>query len=200
MSDDRKVIPINSKFKKQVIKTTPNDLRAAATGTLAFILLLMVGFNFQIFETNNQELAGGNVSQRGLASIHKSMDPQWTKSLSQLGSQNIRYKGHRPSTLESLTYGYLQGNYSFNVEKGLVTNIQYSHDGQGQPQKMLNGAQFIKQYADVLVPQYVGISGSKREVLPGGIKETYTLKTASDEKAIEFQLDRNNGLMAVTVR
>jgi hypothetical protein len=201
MSNDRKVIPFRKKFKTHSVKTTPNDLRAAATGTLALILLLMVGFNFRVFESSPQVQANMPTSaQRGLASVPQVMEPQWKKSLSELGAKSIHAKAQKPSALDRLTYGYLQGNYAFTVDKGVVTNIRFSDSSEGNPQKMASGAQFIQQFSDVLVPQFVGISTSKREATSTGFKEIYNLKTQSSEKIIELDLDQNNGLLGVAVR
>lgn len=204
MSDKRNVIPFRKPFKKQmgrIGRTTPNDLRAAATGTLAFILLLMVGFNFQIFEGSNEAQASRSQNmQRGLASVPKVLEPQWKKSLSELGSKEIVGQGSRPSAVDNLTYGYLKGNYSFTVEKGVVKNIQFSNSTEAQPQVVNNRQKFINDYASAIVPNLEGIMSSKREMTNGGFKEIFNIKTSTSTKTVEFQLDKDNGLLGITVQ
>lgn len=201
MSDERKVIPFKKPFKKQLVKTTPNDLRAAATGTIAFILLLMVGLNFQIFEGSKEAQASRQMSMnRGLASVPKVLEPQWKKSLSELGEKEIVAKGTRPSAIDSLTYGYLKGNYSFTVEKGVVKNIQFTNSSESQPQVVSNTQKFLQDYSSAIVPKLDGILNSKREATDAGFKEVYSIQSEGSTKTVEFQLDKNNGLLGITVQ
>lgn len=201
MSNERKVIPFKKPFKKQLISTTPNDVRAAATGTIAFILLLMVGFNFKMFDGSATEKADRTVSmQRGIASVPKVLEPQWKKSLSDLGEKEIVSQNSRPSTIDDLTYGYLKGNYSFTVEKGTLKNIQFSKDSSAAPQVVSNRQKFISDYASALAPEMQSIVSSKRETVSGGYREVYSVKTATSTKTVEFQLDANNGLLGITVQ
>lgn len=201
MNNERKVIPFRKPFKKNLVRTTPNDLRAAATGTLAFILLLMVGFNFQMFDgTSEAQAKRDQRVQRGLASVPKVLEPQWKKSLSELGKKEIVNKGNRPSAIDNLTYGYLKGNYSFTVEKGAVKSIQFSNSSDSQPQVLGNRQKFISDYAQALTPDFQSIVSSKREASDGGFREIYNIKTSSETKTVELQLDKNNGLLGVSVQ
>lgn len=201
MSDERKVIPFKKPFKKQMVRTTPNDMRAAATGTLAFILLLMVGFNFRVFEGSNEAQANrAQNMQRGLASVPKVLEPQWKKSLSELGDKEIVSQGNRPSAVDNLTYGYLKGNYSFTVEKGIVKNIQFANASESQPQVVSNRNKFINDYASAIVPDMKSIVSSKREAIDGGYREIYNIQTATATKTVEFKMDKNNGLLGITVQ
>lgn len=200
MNKERKVIPFRKPFKKNLVRTTPNDLRAAATGTLAFILLLMVGFNFQMFDGTSDAQAKRDQSvQRGLASVPKVLEPQWKKSLSELGKKEIMIKGNRPSAIDNLTYGYLKGNYSFTVEKGAVKNIQFSSND-AQPQVLASRQKFINDYAQAFAPNFESIISSKRESKENGFREIYNIKTATETKTVVFQLDRNDALIGVTVQ
>lgn len=201
MKKERKVIPFTKPFKKNLVRTTPNDLRAAATGTIAFILLLMVGFNFQMFQGPNDQQASRTASaHRGLASVPKVLAPQWKKSLSELGQKEIVQKGNRPSAVDNLTFGYLKGNYAFTVEKGVVKNIQFSNVSEAQPQVVGDRQKFINDYAQALAPNLVGITSSKRESSENGYREIYSVKTSTATKTVEFQLDKNNGLLGITVQ
>ena len=201
MSDERKVIPFKKSFKKQLVRTTPNDLRAAATGTIAFILLLMVGLNFQIFEGSKEAQASRQMNMnRGLASVPKVLEPKWKKSLSELGEKEIVAKGVRPSAIDSLTYGYLKGNYSFTVEKGVVKNIQFTNFNESQPQVVSNTQKFLTDYSMAIVSKLDGILNSKREATPAGFKEVYSIQSEGATKTVEFQLDKNNGLLGITVQ
>lgn len=201
MSDKRKVIPFTKPFKKTLVRTTPNDMRAAATGTIAFILLLMVGLNFQIFEGSAETQANRQQRMnRGLASVPKVLEPQWKKSLSELGSKEIVSQGSRPSAIDNLTYGYLKGNYSFTVEKGVVKHIQFSNVTEAQPQVVSSTQKFLSDYSSAIVPNLESILSSKREVSDAGIKEIYNIKSEGATKIVEFQLDKNNGLLGITVQ
>lgn len=200
MSDDRKVIPFKKQFKKQMVKTTPNDLRAAATGTLAFILLLMVGVNFQLFETdNNQQAQRLQKTERGLASVPKVLNPQWKKNSLSDDSQEPIVDGQRPSPIDKLTYGYLKGNYSFTVENGIVRNIHFLNSKNSNPQVVQNRQLFIEEHGRAFVPDLKSIGSSQVEATSDGYKESFVVKTASATQIIDIYMSKNNELLKITV-
>ncbi len=200
MKNERKVIPFTKPFKKNLVRTSINDVRAAATGTIAFILLMMVGFNFQMFQGSNVTEANATQSQRGLASVPKVLAPQWKKSLSELGQKEMVQKASRPSAIDSLTYGYLKGNYSFTVEKGAVKSIHFSNASEAQPQVVGDRQKFINDHASAIAPDLQSISSAQREVSEKGVREIYNLKTSTATKTVVFELDKNNGLIGIAVQ
>lgn len=200
MNDERKVIPLGKAFKKNLVSTTPNDLRAAATGTMAFILLLMVGFNFHVFESPSLQVQQQTQkAQRGLASVPQVLAPQWKKSLKDLHQNEIKVQAQRPSAVDGLTYGYLKGQYILTMENGLVKAIQLSSTSQMQPTAINDSQKFMNEYGQTLVPEMKSILSSKRESTSAGFKEVFRIETEKVQKNIVLSLDHNNGLLGITV-
>lgn len=200
MNDERKVIPFGKAFKKNLVSTTPNDLRAAATGTMAFILLLMVGFNFHVFESPSLQVQQQTQkAQRGLASVPQVLAPQWKKSLKDLHQSEIKVQAQRPSAVDGLTYGYLKGQYILTMENGLVKAIQLSSTSQMQPTAINDSQKFMNEYGQTLVPEMKSILSSKRESTSAGFKEVFRIETEKVQKNIVLSLDHNNGLLGITV-
>lgn len=201
MGNDKKVIPFNKPFKKQLVKTTPNDMRAAATGTIAFILLLMVGFNFQVFEnTTIEKQERAQKLQRGLASVPRMLEPQWKKSLKNLNQKEITTRAEKPSDLDRLTYGELKGDYSFTIQNGVVKNIHFTNVSSSKPHVLIDSGDFFGKHGRALVPSFESIISSIRAPTTEGFKEVFTIKAGHETKTVEFSLDRNNGLMDIAVQ
>lgn len=199
MNDDRKVIPLNTKFKKQLVMTTPNDLRAAATGTIALLMFIMVGFNFSMFQVKPAEQAkyDQNVS-RGIASVPKLIEPQWERSLANLSRGMIAQSGKKPTAIESLNFGYLEGRYSMNVEGGRIMQIKLSDDG--APRAMMDRLAFIQKYSGALAPGFKAAEKVRIEASQVGFKELYKVETAKGSKMFEFQIDDQDRLVSLDIK
>lgn len=201
MAKDRKVIPFTGKYKKALTRTTPNDLRAAATGTLGFILLLMIGLNFSLFETKtfDQDSLNKNV-RRGIASVPKVFEPQWKRNISG-EAESIHLKpARKPSPLDNLNFGLLEGKYSVHIEKGHVVNINFSESTDVNPTPLSDRAQFIKEYSPVFISEFQSAAKIGSEQVGNGYKETYRVKSKKGESIFEFHLDQNNRLMSLSVK
>jgi hypothetical protein len=200
-SIERKVIPLNAKYKKQLLTTTPNDLRAAATGTIAFLLFLMVGFNYNMFEVKRTEQVAMNQKmERGIASVPKLMDPQWQRSLSHMNKDMIAQAGHKPTALESLNFGILEGKYAMRLEGGRLMQIELSDIDKDQPKVLSDRMSFIQEYAKALAPGFKSVEKMRIEASAVGTKETYKVDTAQGTRYFEFQLDGQKRFISLDIK
>lgn len=200
MTDDRKVIPLKTKYKKHLISTTPNDVRAAATATLGFILFMMVGLNFSFFqaEPNVDKSAGG----RSLASVPPVIETEWRHNIEKINDKEaVAEIAKKPTSIESLNFGLLEGKYSIKVEGGRVTQIEFAHrDATYQPQAVQDRIQFIHKFADAFVPGFKLAQKSGVEKEDGGFKESYWVESSWGRTKFDFHLDEQKRLISLEVK
>ena len=199
MTDDRKVIPLKTKYKKHLISTTPNDVRAAATATLGFILFIMVGLNFSFFHADPG--VDKSVGGRSIASVPPVIETEWRHNIEKLNAKEISAEtAKKPSSIDSLTFGLLEGKYSMKVDGGRVTQIEFSHHEAHQPQALQDRLQFIQKYADAFVPGFKLAQKSGIEKVEGGFKETYRVESSWGETKFDFHLDEQKRLILLEVK
>jgi len=190
--NDRKVIPLNAKFKKQM--TTPNDLRAAATGTIALFMFIMIGFNFSMFQARTDA-----DTSRSIASVTQGLEPQWQDSLAHLNRHMLTQAGHRPTAVEALSFGPLEGQYSVDIQDGAVQKIRFANQT-SEPKVLDDRLNFIRNYAGALAPGFKAAEKIRVEASDDGFKETYKVDTDGGAKVFEFQIDKHNRLVSLDIK
>jgi len=199
MDNERKVIPLNAKFKSNTIAATPGDVRAAATGTVAFILLLMVGFNFSMFEVKrSKQLELNQRMQRGIASVPRVIEPQWRRNLDKMDASMVSKSAARPTLVDTLNFGVFEGNYSLKIEDGKVTNIAFAND-KSEPKTVNDRMGFIQKYAGAFAADFKAIEKMRVEKSQAGFKETYKVDTAQGSRVFEVEIDGQNRLLSLNI-
>ncbi len=198
MSNDRKVIPLKTKYKKHLVSTTPNDVRAAGVATLGLIIFMMVGLNSSLF-SNSSDSKDNN--SRGIASVPAAIETEWRSNIQKLNTAEINSEaGKKPSRLDSLSFGLLEGKYSMKVEGGRVTQIEFDRGDQHQPQSLKDRIQFIHKFADVFVPGFKLAQKAGIEKTEDGYRETYRVDSAWGETWFDFHLDEQKRLISLDVK
>lgn len=198
MTDDRKVIPLKTKYKKNLLATTPNDVRAAATATLGFILFIMVGLNSSFFSSQEPQESSG---ARGIASVPQTVETEWRTQLKKLDAKKIvAEKAVKPTTMDSLSFGLLEGKYSMKVQGGRVTQIDFGQAESQQPKVLQDRIQFIHQFADVFVPGFKLAQKAGVEKENTGFKETYRVESEWGESWFDFHLDEHKRLISLEIK
>lgn len=201
MGDERKVIPLNAKFKKQMVRTTPNDLRAAAAGTIALILFLMVGFNFSFFDSKRDQQAQiSSRVQRSIASVPSVVEPQWQRSLTQLKKEMVTQTAPKPSAIDSLNFGLLEGKYSMQLRGGRITQISLAPLHNVEPKSLGDRLRFIQQYAVAFAPDFKSAEKMRIEKSDEGVKEVYKVVTSRGAQTFEFMIDDQDRLLSLDVK
>ena len=197
---DRKVIPLKAKFKSEALMaTSPSDLKAVSAGSLALLMVLMVGFNFSMFANKKSAITQEQNMQRGIASVPSVIHPQWQRGLAELNRNMITQAGRKPTTLESFNYGVLEGKYALNVDGGRITEIKLSHDSE-DPKILNDRLRFIQDNALTLAPGFKAAEKVRVEASNVGIKETYKVDTKTGQKVFEFQIDDQDRLVSLNIK
>ena len=143
MSDDRKVIELNVEQKQNTVEASPGDLKTAVAGSIALVLFIMTGVNFSLFD----DASHIDDSQRGIASIQNTVAPKWKKSLSQINKGMVSDVARKPSAVDDLSYGDLEGRYALKIRGGQVTSIEFAE--QGEPKALTDRTEFLQRHASV---------------------------------------------------
>lgn len=194
---DRKVIPLKLKqrapTRRDILAT---DLKATAAGAMAFVLLLVVSFNFSVFQKDT-EVQRRTKLARGLASLSKQEDVQPT-AIPEIKREMVVQMAQRPSATESLVFGPLAGKYSIVTDHGYVKKIALNENSE-QATQVSDRLEFIETHSSALVPGLSSIRKLSVQKSPEGKKEVYEVKSQAGESRIEFTIGQQNQLISLTV-
>lgn len=203
MSENKegKVIPFKPKSKKATYRdreTLATDLKTTAAGTMAFVLLLVVSFNFSVFQKES-EVEKQMKIQRGLASL-KTSTPQLDlqKNLANLQKEMIVQQAKKPTAADSLIFGPLAGKYSIITDHGLVKKISLN-DASGEATLVRDRFEFIETNSAALAPGLNSIRKLSVQKSHDGKKEVYQVQTVNGESRFEFTIGQQNQLISLTV-
>lgn len=197
MSDDKKVVRLNTKFKNNSFLASTMDVKTAATSTIALILFIMAGVNFSLFQDVKIDAHNEQV-KRGIASVPKVMVPQWRKNLGQINSAMIAEVAKKPSAVENLGFGDLEGRYSLDVQDGIVKQIQFSQ--QGEPKRLEDHTDFLFRHASAFGEGVSEVERVSIRAVKNGRFETYRLVSESGESFVELHLDSKGRLLSAEVK
>ena len=197
-SNDRKVIPIRPQRKNSA--ESARELRAAtAAGSLGFVMLLIAGLNFSLFQAHNDEVIAEKV-QRSLASLPAAkVQPQWTQDLQKINKEMITQQAQKPSVTDTMVFGSLAGHYDIKTENGRVKEIRLSSASSKDASIVRDRLEFIESFSSALAP---GLSSVRKDSVAKNSKnkkEVYVVNSAEGESRFEFTMDRTNHLISLTV-
>lgn len=203
MSENKegKVIPFKAKSTQPTYKsreTLATDLKTTAAGTMAFILLLVVSFNFSFFQKESEVEKQIKIN-RGLASLKTSM-PQidLQKNLATLQAEMVVKQAKKPSAADSLVFGPLAGKYSIITDHGLVKKISLN-ESSGEATLVRDRFEFIEANSAALAPGLNSIRKVSVQKNQDGKKEIYEVQTVNGESRFEFTIGQQNQLISLTV-
>ena len=173
------------------------DLKGVTAGTMAFLMLLVVSFNFSLFQ-KEMEVEKQQKIQRGLASLSPVPKTDNLKTFENLNKELITEVAQRPTAADSLTFGPLAGKYSITTDNGRVTQITLNANSNGATM-VRDRFEFIESNAAALAPGLNSIR--KVSVRKQGQKKTevYEVQTAAGHATFEFTMGKENQLLSLVV-
>jgi hypothetical protein len=188
---------------------------AISTSLLSVVILVTLANNNMM---NGTLISDNQVEQvsagRGIASV-QSQSPeeiaqaksQNAKLVSQLSEHELSPSasiGRKPSSLEALAFGYLEGKYAVRMQNGKISEIEFSDaSGSGDhPKHVEDLAQFLMNQRDLLPVDFdktlkigSGTEGAKTT-------ETYQLMNQASTPVanVQFHMDAAGRLLAMQVQ
>jgi hypothetical protein len=207
MSDDKiksNVIPFKPKKKPGAKRSDAGgaDLKGVTAGTMAFLMLLVVSFNFSLFQ-KEMEVEKQQKIQRGLASLSPVPVNDFKKDFEKLNKEIIANEmvtavAQKPTAADSLTFGPLAGKYSITTDNGRVTQITLNTESVNAT-TVRDRFEFIEANAAALAPGLNSIR--KVSVRKQGQKKTevYDVQTTAGHATFEFTMGKENQLLSLVV-
>ncbi len=194
------VLPFKPKKKPGAKRSESGatDLKAVTAGTMAFLMLLVVSFNFSLFQ-KELEVEKHQKLQRGLASLSPAIPKiDMKKNFENLNKEMITEVAQRPTAADSLTFGPLAGKYSITTDNGRVTHITLNSNSVGAT-LIRDRFEFIETNAAALAPGLNSIR--KVSVRKNGQKKTevYEVQTSAGHATFEFTMGKENQLISLVV-
>lgn len=194
------VIPFKPKTKPGAKRSESGsaDLKGVTAGTMAFLMLLVVSFNFSLFQ-KEMEVEKHQKIQRGLASLSTTTPKvDFKKNFENLKKEMISEVAQKPTAADSLTFGPLAGKYSITTDNGRVTQITLNENSSGATM-VRDRFEFIENNAAALAPGLNSIR--KVSVRKQGQKKTevYEVQTSAGHATFEFTMGKENQLLSLVV-
>lgn len=188
--------------------------RVAVPASLLSIVLLMTLANNSIMkqpELKSQELASIESVQQGraIASVStgtSQAEDRLVKRLSESALSETALVGRRPSSLDNLTLGLLEGKYAVRLHEGKVREIEFAaanlgNQGVDRPKHISDREAFLQSHAEILPYEFE--KSVKVEVTQEGTTtaETYHLVNGLSMPVakVQFRLDAAGRLLSMRV-
>lgn len=110
--------------------------------------------------------------------------------------------GRRPSSIDQLSFGYLEGKYAINLEKGKLTELQFASSGTGDHPKHIEDLNaFIESHRELLPFAYSRTAKVDHVAKDGEIYETFELMNEISKPVghVQFKLDGVGRLLSMKV-
>ncbi len=186
-------------------------LKILAGSALFFVLALSLIVNHKVFDKNEASslsLASSDVKQtRGIASVSpaeisiKKMKFQLNRELVTSRVRKAASVGSRPTDLDNLTFGLLEGKYAVRLESGKLAQLEFSDaQGNGDRPKYINDRKsFIQSYKTLLPVDFESV-----QALPStGEKGVEIFNLISSDLSrvgqVHFKVDDSGRLISMKV-
>jgi hypothetical protein len=196
---DRKVIPFTGKYKKPP-GYKQEELRKATTIGLVFMMFMMMAFNFSMFEAKLFQKDESASVLRGIASVPKAFEPQWKKNLSEINDKMISESARKPTAVENLNFGVLEGKYTLKVLDGHVIQIDFAKLENREPHLLQDRSRFVSEYASAFMVGFRFIDRLATIKDAEGTKETFRVRSDKGESIFEFHLDPQDRFVSLSVK
>jgi hypothetical protein len=171
-----------------------NNLMSSVTADKSMIAL----------QSSSQETSQ---SSRGIASVSQASKetaiPENSQLVRDLANRDLSPKaslGHKPTNLERLAFGYLEGKYAVRLQHGLLKEIEIS-SGYAQDAKQMESLTAFIESERALLPQFDRPLKVSSEHEGANALETYQLvnEVSMPVAKVQFRLDDSGRLLSMHV-
>ena len=210
------VIDITERVKQPDYKARLRNLKvrldleqakiAVSTSLLSIVLLVTLANNNLLVPKVQPTVDNENRATRGIASIPSVADVQPSEENQRLVMELARRSlsatasvGHKPSLIDKLAFGFLEGRYKVRLNAGKLSEIEFA--GQEAPKKLGDAAAFIETNRELMPVAF------DRSLKVGAVKsglerlETYELvnRFSMPLAKVQLKLDSEGNLLTMRV-
>jgi len=184
------------------------QLRWALSGTLVLIFALSLVANSAIFSSGESSVAQtyagvqNGIGGRGIAS-RPQMATSWEKrSFENLATDqaSIQKVGQRPSQLDQLALGRLQGNYGIEIHSGKITQLRLNPDRKASV--LPNPVAFLKRHRKLFGPEVQSVRQVFADENTTGSLKRFELLSEEGQAigVVTLTLDSEQGLLSASIQ
>lgn len=207
----------NSKFKDLKVRLDIEQAKVLVTTSLISVLFLVTLANNSLLSAPVAESVGGQgmiatYSGRGPASERNpaavptgtsEWEDEMVARMAKLELHEVDRVGRRPSSLDRLTFEFLEGKYAVRLENGKIRELEFSdpsHTGD-RPKYVTDRARFIEENRDLLPVQFAKSVRLDATKAGSEVVESYNLLNQADVPVakVQFHLDSAGRLLAMKI-
>ncbi len=201
-----------SKSKNLKLRLDMEQAKIVVSTSLISVVLLVTLANNAMFETKPSTAHAVTMASttencdRCIASVSTGTSDGEDRVVKQVASVSLNEtatKGHKPSEIETLAYGLLEGKYSLRTENGKLSELQFTQDAAANelPKTITDRAAFLTEHRMMLSVGFDHVIKVSESNQDGKKVETYELQNAMGMPLarVDFQLDQDNRLLSMRV-
>lgn len=185
--------------------------KIAVSTSLISIVVLATFANNSIWTTetrgsaNSSSIAMRSNEDRGIASVSATgladSERAVTRELARRELDSRSTLGRRPSSLDELALGFLEGKYSMRLERGKIQSLEFASGGATSDEpKYVDRVRFLEQMRELLPVRFDRLAKGQGDEPR---METYELLSKDSDRAqanVEFRMDEMGRLLSMKVR
>ncbi len=196
----------SEKMKNIKMKIDMHNTKLMVSTSLLSVIVLATVANTSSFSTRPAQGSPVTDSSRGIASVQmgtSAWEDRVAKKLSEQTLPNEAQIGRKPSSLDQLTFGALEGKYTVRTVNGKINEIELADSESGtRPKKISDLGLFLRENNQLMLTAPVATIEPLKTVQEGAVqKSSYRMigENHQDLGQVEFQLDGSGGLLSMHV-
>jgi hypothetical protein len=209
MTSRMKTPDFSERLKNLKVRLDLEHARVAVPASLLSIVLLVTLANATMMNTPKAtDLASvdAEVSGRAIASVSTGTsiaEDQLVRRLAKGALSDTASVGRKPSSLENLTLGLLEGKYAVRMQDGRLRELEFTitPSDQDRPKHIEDREAFLKAHADLLALEFDKTIKVEQSKEGGSTLETYHLVNGLSIPVakVQFRLDSVGRMLSMRV-
>lgn len=215
---DAKVIPFPKRVPKKVlaevakpvgqkIQNSKNDPWYSNKQNMFFVAagaLFVASIAINQTSINSPQNAGRGIASEGSGPSSNDFDKRMARRLANLLPNDDASIGRKPTAIDDLNFGILEGKYSMHFEGGKVDQIQFVRDetrAKEQPYLVADPKEFLKEYQNLFSISFEFVKeNTARQLANQSANKTYSLfKGDKEVGTAQFELDSEGRLIKLNL-
>ncbi len=191
-----------SRLKNLKVRLDLEQAKIAVSTSLLSILVLVTIANSRLASQDTPQIAGG----RAIASVANGtseVEDTIVHSLADRALSSDAVIGRKPSSIEQLSFGFLEGKYALHMQNGKLSEIEFANsvDSADRPKHIDDPAQFLEANREVLPVAFSRSVKVEHLANKAEIIETYQLVNEISRPVanVQFRMDTVGRLLSMKV-
>lgn len=176
---------------------------AVSTSLLSIVILVTLANNSLLSNKTNEQTSSGSRSIASVSTGTSEMEDRLVAKLSQLDVNSEATLGRKPSSLEKLTLGQLEGKYAVRLQDGKLRELEFSESAshEDRPKYVVDREKFLNSNRELLPVAFDKTMKVESEQTDAGSLEVYQLinEFSMPVAQVEFRMDPAGRMLGMRV-